>query len=806
MLTAIMLFTAVRALAEDPVTYEEYEIRIAGNQLVAKTVTNSTSSLLLPLRAVAEAGGASVDWDGTNRVIRIVNQNGAETTLQIDTGLIYQGIYRYDLDAPNVIYDDRTYVTSEVLERSLEMSAEVNTADKTIVFYAATPELKDDDNTISVLPVEDTYVRVNDGANYGQSETLAYCNDPDRTELYQRGYLKFDLSGIPMENLSAVRLRYTALKNPEWYWTGQRPAWLKLYEVEPDAWRETELTYFNQPAQGEYVADGQAIMGTKHKVVADGADITEYIKKKLSEGVTRISFVFDAKETNRQSSNMLSREYAEYMKRPRLFFDYNVEEALDLSGYPASDFGNGVDPLENAKKMIAESTATYDEEYQGTKPVYHKIESEYSETVDARLAADSDYTGRPTRLLSTLKDYTPVSEDPALSRYGGDLNRKYDEGTGFFRVEKIDGRWWFIDPEGYLMYSYAKCNVRPTDKEEYYKEMADNGLTKQAWAEKERDYFKNDLKFNSLGGWSFLFRPLNDDATFAGSLNLEAVEGKDAMPFGSIRVYGVGILYGKTIDGVIPGGVETFKGNVPPVFNPDFEEKCHEIIKEYVTPWKDNPYIMGWWSDNEIDETLTMLDKALNLDPNDPLYVYTYVTAWEWLKERTGKQNPTVYDITDKLRDDYREFIYDRYYKVMSEGFKKYAPNHLFFGNRHYEFAVDEPGIIRAAARYCDVISFNLYKKWTPDVVDKWAEYTDKPFLITEWYARPQSATGGWVCETSEDCGKFYQHFALRLLEAKNVVGFHFFTQVIGEEQENYVREFNPNVYNLIQFFDERNR
>ena len=805
-LAVAMLSVNCIAFAEDTNTYVNYEISINNKHIIAELVANAESPLMLPIRVVAETAGAEVGWNGANKTASIT-KNDVETVVPLDTKLIYKDINRYDLDTQNVICKDKTYVTIEVLERALDVKAEVNLAEKKIMFSEAAPVAVDDDNTISVLPVEDTYVRVNDNKNYGNSEMLAYCNDSEHPELYQRGYLKFDISGISAENLSTVHLRYSGIKNAEWFWTGQRPVWSKFYDVEPDSWSENTLTFYNQPKQGEFVADGQVLMGTKHTIVADGADITEYVKKKIAEGKTEISLVFDANESNRQSSNIASREYSDFTKRPRLFFDYNAPQTeMDLSGYQAAFYGKGVNPLENAKKMIAESTATYAEEGSGSKPVYNKIESEYNERVEARLAAESGYTEKPTRLLSTLEGYIPVTEDPKLSKFGGDLDKKYDEGTGFFRVEKIDGRWWFIDPEGYLMYSYAKCNVRPNDNEAYYKEMAENGLTKQDWAEKERDYFKNNLKFNSLGGWSFLFRPLNDDGSFAGSLNLESIEGKDTMPFGSIRVYGVGILYGKTIDGVIPGGVETFKGNVPPVFNPDFEEKCHEIIKEYVTPWKDNPYIMGWWSDNEIDETLTMLDKAVNLDPNDPLYVYTYVTAWEWLKERTGKQNPTVYDITDKLRDDYREFVYDRYYKVMSEGFKKYAPNHLFFGNRHYEFAVDEPGIFRAAARYCDVISFNLYKKWTPDIVDEWAEYADKPVQITEWYARPKSAAGGWICETSEDCGKFYQHFALRLLEAKNVVGFHFFTQVIGEEQENYIREFNPNVYSLIDFFDERNQ
>lgn len=42
--------------------------------------------------------------------------------------------------------------------------------------------------------------------------------------------------------------------------------------------------------------------------------------------------------------------------------------------------------------------------------------------------------------------------DFGYSRYGGYANTQA-KATGFFRVEKIDERWWFVDPEGHLFFS-----------------------------------------------------------------------------------------------------------------------------------------------------------------------------------------------------------------------------------------------------------------------------------------------------------------------------------------------------------------
>jgi hypothetical protein len=47
------------------------------------------------------------------------------------------------------------------------------------------------------------------------------------------------------------------------------------------------------------------------------------------------------------------------------------------------------------------------------------------------------------------------------SRFGGYLQARLDEGTGFFRTAKVDGRWWFVDPEGYLFLSHGVNCVSP---------------------------------------------------------------------------------------------------------------------------------------------------------------------------------------------------------------------------------------------------------------------------------------------------------------------------------------------------------
>ncbi|MBV5348163.1 hypothetical protein JZU61_00600, partial [bacterium] len=46
------------------------------------------------------------------------------------------------------------------------------------------------------------------------------------------------------------------------------------------------------------------------------------------------------------------------------------------------------------------------------------------------------------------------------SKYGGYLQAK-TKATGFFRTEKINDQWWFVDPEGYLFLSVGVDCVSP---------------------------------------------------------------------------------------------------------------------------------------------------------------------------------------------------------------------------------------------------------------------------------------------------------------------------------------------------------
>ncbi len=633
--------------------------------------------------------------------------------------------------------------------------------------------------------------------NFGTDTNLGCRYYPDDETYHTRSYLKFDISDIPQKGLETAYFQFY----PTIAGDSSQSIEVNVYGVDADLWNEKTLTYATQPELGEKLGQGSSAIRTTGMI-----DITSYVKNSFESGVVSIAIEGGA---NKQPQAIASREATNAAQRPKLVFSY--DGATDIyTDYVIPDYGNGVDPLENAAAMIEASTATY--EYP-TVSATTQSTAGYTDTVQARLANETDYRTFKTRTVATSGLTLNDTNKNTLSTYGGDSTDKITDGTGYFKVQKdSNDRWTLVDPDGYRFYSTGVTSVRPADDADAYQAVVNEyqGST-QKWAETKRELLLN-RGFNTGGGWSFMFR-MNPQGTanISGELGYDeaTITTGNPMATGVVIPYGVGITYAREIDGVTGEGVEKFKGGVPPVFNPDFEDKCGEIIAKYTEPLKDCPWVIGWWSDNEINDDLLMLDKALALDPTDPVYVYTHATAWAWLRDRLGSEAVGVWDLNDTLREEFREFVYDRYYQVMNRQFAEKAPNHLYLGNRHFHTAVKSKGVFAAAKRYCDVISYNLYQYWTPAIVAEWSQYADVPVLVTEFYSAVGSAAGGWVVPDNSSVGKFYENFTLRLLEAKNVVGWHyhsfsrFDTEGATDELDASATNVNTHTYHLVENFDK---
>lgn len=433
--------------------------------------------------------------------------------------------------------------------------------------------------------------------------------------------------------------------------------------------------------------------------------------------------------------------------------------------------------------------------------------------IEAKKKPSQQWSPKETYTLQQLVGYKK-KPDPEYSRYGGMIGTKFPP-TGFFYTTKYNGRWWLVDPEGHLCIHKAVCCVRPGSSANFKNNLKKKFGSEQAWAESTAAYLK-ELGFNGSGSWSEnpLVQSAKERPVYTEIWNFMASYSK---------------MRGAAEMGT---GNHKYKGNVIYCFDPEFEAFADEYAKQ-LEETKNDPYLLGHFSDNELPLRTNALDLCLDLEKSEA----SYQAALAWLKKQKGKDNVGSKDITDVDRDAFYGYYLDRYYSIVSAAIRKHDPNHLYLGSRLIGVSNNETAM-RTYGKYADVMSMNWYGDWTlpRERIENWAKWTDKPFIISEWYAKGHDVPGltnesgaGWLVKTQKERGFYYQNMALNLLARKNNVGWHWFKYTDNDPEDlstdpsnrnsnkgivnvNYepyeeltsaMKELNRQAYRLIEFFDD---
>ncbi|MBQ2733781.1 MAG: DNRLRE domain-containing protein [Clostridia bacterium] len=642
--------------------------------------------------------------------------------------------------------------------------------------------------------------------NYGKEATVDIKGTSD--DYARKAYLKFSLKELEFADPLSVTLELASCSGQ----TVEKKITLIVRAVDAESWSESTLTFANRPRSIKKLSEIQMYAKQTCSV-----DVTEYVKEAIAEGKTEIAFMLDGSSSEGWKLSFNSKESS--ASSPRLRFAYT-----DMSLYygravklPTSQrYGAGNDPFEWADKLVNEYFASRKTEKYDTEEIKNDP-SEYTVSVQARDDVNSSYKAYKLRTLDTLKGFTATAH--TLDKYGGSTALKLTK-TGFFHTERVGERWYLVTPEGNAYFDAAVANVTASNASEgaktAFKELYG---TEQVWAKKTVELLK-DNGFYSMGGWS---KP-HEINTGGSGLNYSEI---------IYFMSSYGEAYKLTADSA---GHDTFiNNNTIPVFDPDFVTVADRLAKAAAKDYGDDPYLIGYMSDNELPCDKKMLDNYLTLDWSNVYNSFSYAAAWVWLEKATGKENPSLADVNDTLRDEFREFVYDRYFKVVSEALKEHDPNHLYLGCRFMKEANLSEGIFRAAGRYCDAISVNYYLDLDPsgELIAQWISASGKPFVITEVYTKaddsglPNTAGAGKIVKTQADRGIFYQNFMLKMLESKYCVGVHWFKYrdndpqnknaeasntdankgIVGVDYSPYtdlleaMKEINNSIYSIIDHF-----
>ena len=414
----------------------------------------------------------------------------------------------------------------------------------------------------------------------------------------------------------------------------------------------------------------------------------------------------------------------------------------------------------------------------------------------------------PTRILKHLTDFQPGTP-PKLSQYGGLADRKL-KATGFFHARKLGDRWWLVDPEGCRFLHVAVNGVRHGTSPQPKRALPAKFGTVEKWRDATLALLA-DHGFNGTGCWSDdgILRGATRRLTYCPQWNFMSSYGRKR-----------GGVYQK------PGHMG-YPSDCIFVFDPEFETFCDEHARQLAAT-KDDPWLLGHFTDNEMPFPSDSLDRHLKLKPGDP----GRAAAEAWLNARGTPR------IDKAARSAWLELVAERYFRIVAAAIRKHDPNHMVLGSRLHGSDRRKPELWRAAGKHCDVIAVNVYGTWTPSTKEftQLEQWSGKPVLVTEWYAKGadsgmKNLTGaGWTVPTQADRGHFYQNFVLGLLETKVCVGWHWFKYMDNDPEsktadpsnldsnkgivrttyEPYtplldaMKELNRVTYPLVDYFDRR--
>lgn len=362
---------------------------------------------------------------------------------------------------------------------------------------------------------------------------------------------------------------------------------------------------------------------------------------------------------------------------------------------------------------------------------------------------------------------------------GGDRTRAL-RASGFFRVERTDGRWLFVDPHGHPFFSTGMDLVgyKPdsfatgvTRREYLFESLPPPGPAwlkpgavvsfyvanimrrfGEGWEKKWHDHTIGRLRnwgFNTIANWSDY-----EVATRAGMpyvLPLQGWETKKMFPF---------------------------PWNFPDVFSKEFERNVDAAARRQAAPLKDDPNLIGWFIGNEPQwarsfGSLVPWPDMLLADPEPSA---TRNKLQELLKSDPANRQ--------KVKDDFLYTCARRYFEVITAAVRRHDPNHLVLGIR---FAENPNNRWIEMSRMFDVFSVNIYSREfmpNPDTIRRFAEVSGKPVLIGEFTActpgRGMQGLFYWGHKVRDyaERGKAYRYYVENSAANASIIGVHWFQMV----------------------------
>ncbi|MEM1569509.1 MAG: beta-galactosidase [Candidatus Bathyarchaeia archaeon] len=383
--------------------------------------------------------------------------------------------------------------------------------------------------------------------------------------------------------------------------------------------------------------------------------------------------------------------------------------------------------------------------------------------------------------------------------------------TGFFHVEKIDGKFWFVDPEGNLFISKGVNHVNylgdyapSLGYSPYNRHIMEKYGSVERWVKETIARLKG-WGFNTIGAWS------------------------------SEETYGEGMPYTIILDMALKAGANWQSGAVTDYFSKKFKQVAEEVSSKICASRRNDKYLLGYFTDNELRwapdwrSKRDLFDDYMLLPPEaegkqalvdflrekygevsllNRAWSTSFSSFEEILSATHAPKTPAVE--TDRL--SFLRQVAKRYFKVTYDAIKKYDPNHLVLGCRFAYKPPDE--VLEGCIGYVDVISINCYPNpYSDELARRLADFkkihsiTGLPIMVTEFSFKamdsglPNTRGASVPVKTQFERAKYFEEFVEAIMKQPFIVGYHWF-QYFDQPYEGRFDGENSN-YGLVTIRDE---
>jgi hypothetical protein len=426
-----------------------------------------------------------------------------------------------------------------------------------------------------------------------------------------------------------------------------------------------------------------------------------------------------------------------------------------------------------------------------------------------KIYTDADFAA------SLRKDEAEMSAYPGpadWNQWGGWKSGPRQKATGFFYPAKVDEKWWLVDPSGALFWSYGPTGVGGggegspvTDKDRWFAELpAPDGPLGEYWGSGKGARF---MYYQDGKEWrSFSFSGANAERKYGANWREATADALHRR----LRNWGLNSM-GNWSDPVVynrrktsytvaisSGGPQL--EHIPDVFDQEWVKSINQRMDEERGTTAGDPWNIGYFVDNEwtwgsqpraarvthgalrapgTSASKQVLVNDLKAKYGDISAINTawgsnYV-SWDALLESRALPDPQNARFNEDAADFGAKFA-EKYFSTVRDAVKRVAPDNLYLGVRFHGHI--DGGLMQIAAKYCDVISYNIYEP-PNGRLNQYRGVVDKPFIVGEFGVTSDLGQMPWRGQIySEEQGERLRPLENYLAQAfvhPALVGAHFF-------------------------------